>query len=60
MAKIWKQNSHRKVGLDPLRTHHPKSCTGKLFVNVDARQVFLVSYAWALETSTAMWEDQVK
>lgn len=43
------------LGQTSLRLTILRSYTGKLFVNMNARQVFFVSYAWALEISTAMW-----
>lgn len=43
------------LGQTPLRLTILRSYTGKLLGNANARQVFSVSYAWALESSTAMW-----
>lgn len=43
------------LGQTPLRLTILRSYTGKLLGNANARQVFSVSYAWALESSTVMW-----
>lgn len=60
LLKYGNKTATERLGQTPLRLIILCSYTGKLFANVNARQVFLVSYAQALETSTALWWDQVK
>lgn len=55
LLKYGNKTAIARLSQTPSRFTILRSCTRKLFVNMNARQVFLVTYAWALETSTAMY-----
>lgn len=54
LLKYGNKTAIASLGQTPSRFTILRPRTGKLFVDVNARQVFLISYAWALELSTAM------